>query len=45
MKGFLFLVILIAALVGGGMVFLSSWDIPPPSSEVIKRIPNERFQR
>lgn len=45
MKGFLVLVVLIAALLGGGMVLLSTWDIPPPASEVRKPIPNDRFTR
>lgn len=31
-------------LVGGG-VFLMTWDIPPPSGEIEKVIPNERFPR
>ncbi len=31
-------------LVGGG-VFLMTWDIPPPSAEIEKVIPNERFPR
>ena len=26
-------------------VFLMTWDIPPPSGEIEKVIPNERFPR
>jgi hypothetical protein len=37
-------VVAVVALVGG-LVFLSMWDIPPPSKQVEKVIPNDRFQR
>ena len=35
----------IAVLLGmvGGVVFLMTWDIPPPSSTIEKVIPNERL--
>ncbi|MDP6352509.1 MAG: hypothetical protein QF926_16160 [Alphaproteobacteria bacterium] len=35
---------LLLSLVAGG-VFLMTWDIPPPSAEVEKVIPNDRFPR
>ncbi|MGE0744843.1 MAG: hypothetical protein AB7K86_06325 [Rhodospirillales bacterium] len=37
-------VVAVVALLGG-LVFLSMWDIPPPSKQVEKVIPNDRFQR
>lgn len=38
----LFLVLLVVV---AGVVFLATWDIPPPSSQVEKVIPDERFSR
>ncbi len=35
---------LLLSLVAGG-VFLMTWDIPPPSAEVEKVIPDDRFPR
>ncbi len=37
------LVILVLAVIVGGGVFLATWDMPPPSTQVEKVIPNERF--
>jgi hypothetical protein len=37
--------ILLLASIGGGFAFLSTWDIPAPSSTVEKVIPNDRFQK
>lgn len=39
-------VVIVVALVvlAGAAVFLASWDIPAPSAEVVKTIPNARFQ-
>lgn len=34
----------ILTVVGGG-VFLMTWDIPAPLSDVEKTLPDERFQR
>ncbi|MBF0168582.1 MAG: hypothetical protein HQL45_13230 [Alphaproteobacteria bacterium] len=39
------LVILLLLAIGGGVVFLASWDLPPPTAKVEKVIPNERFQK
>lgn len=38
------LVIIVLAVVAGG-VFLATWDIPAPSEQVEKTIPNDRFPR
>jgi hypothetical protein len=37
-------IVLLLGLVGG-VVFLMTWDIPPPSSTVEKVIPDERLPR
>lgn len=37
------LVVLVLAVIIGGGVFLATWDMPPPSSQVEKIIPNDRF--
>lgn len=39
-------VILLAlvALIVAGVVFLASWDMPPPTAVTEKVIPNDRFQ-
>ncbi|MFA7429152.1 MAG: hypothetical protein WCZ23_03235 [Rhodospirillaceae bacterium] len=37
------LVILVLAVIVGGGVFLATWDMPPPSAQVEKIIPNDRF--
>ena len=38
------LLVLVAAIVGGG-VFLATWDIPPPSKQIEKLIPDDKFPR
>ncbi|MCP5366900.1 MAG: hypothetical protein H6907_02955 [Hyphomicrobiales bacterium] len=46
MKGFTrFLLILIVLAVAGGAVFLSAWEIPAPTAQVEKEIPDDRFPR
>jgi len=40
---FVAIVFVIAVVVGG--VFLSTWEIPAPSVQVEKTIPNDRFPR
>jgi len=37
------LFILLAIAIAGGVVFLATWDIPPPVREVEKVLPNGRF--
>ena len=40
------IIIALAVLVlVGGVVFLATWDIPAPASEVVKVLPNDRFPR
>ncbi|CAA6604068.1 MAG: hypothetical protein HQL44_10075 [Alphaproteobacteria bacterium] len=39
------LAFLLLAAIGGGVVFLATWDMPPPTAKVEKVIPNERFQK
>jgi len=38
-------VFLIIAAIAGGAAFLATWDIPPPSQQIEKVIPNDRFPR
>lgn len=42
-KSLLVLVLAVVVLVGGGLVFLATWDIPPPTQPMEKVIPNDRF--
>tara|TARA_B100000676_G_scaffold191645_1_gene188463 strand:+ start:5315 stop:5455 length:141 start_codon:yes stop_codon:yes gene_type:complete len=35
--------LLTVAVVVGGVAFLATWDIPPPTHHVEKTIPNDRF--
>lgn len=37
--------IAILAAIGAGVIFLATWDIPPPSATVEKVIPDDRFPR
>ena len=37
--------LLVGAIVIGGGMFLSTWDIPAPVAKVEKVIPDARFQR
>lgn len=39
-----FLFVILLAL-GGGFVFLATWEIPAPSQSVEKALPNDRFPR
>ena len=46
MKKFsMFVFILVAAVVVGGAVFLATWDIPAPTAQVEKVVPDDRFPR
>lgn len=40
-----FVIVIALVLLAGGAIFLASWDIPAPSAEVEKTIPNSRFAR
>jgi len=42
---FLFLVLLVLVLGAGGAVFVATWDIPSPTKEYRKVLPDERFPR
>jgi len=39
------LVFLVLLVIVGGVVFLATWDMPPPSATTEKVIPNDRFER
>ena len=41
----LFLLFILVAGLTGGAVFLAAWEIPAPTAEVVKVIPNERFAK
>lgn len=46
MRRFLLIIVaLVVALVAGGAIFVATWDIPPPTQEVRKVVPNDRFSR
>ena len=38
-------ILLIVALVAGGTVFLATWDIPAPTKQVEKVLPDNQFPR
>jgi hypothetical protein len=38
------LVVLVLAI-GGGLAFLLTWDIPPPSGPIEKVLPDDRFEK
>lgn len=42
---FLFLFLLVILLGAAGAVFVATWDIPPPTKETRKVVPDERFPR
>jgi len=37
------LAILILVAVAGGAIFLMTWDIPPPTAQIERVIPNDTF--
>ncbi len=39
-----FLILLVLAAMVGGVIFLATWDMPPPSAVTEKVIPNDRFK-
>jgi hypothetical protein len=46
MKKFVIVLIVLAILgIAGGVVFLGTWELPPPTKAVEKTIPNDRFAR
>lgn len=42
-KFLLVLTLVFVALIGGGLVFLATWDIPAPTQPMEKVISNDRF--
>lgn len=38
-----FLILLVLVLVAGGAVFLMTWDIPAPTREIEKPLPNDKL--
>jgi hypothetical protein len=40
-----FLVLLIIAVMISGSVYLAFWDIPPPSTKVVRTLPDSRFPK
>jgi hypothetical protein len=38
------ILIVIAVAIVGGVAFLATWDMPPPTATVEKVIPNDRFK-
>jgi len=39
------LVVILLLVIGGGIGFLLTWDIPPPSGQIEKVLSNERFEK
>ncbi len=44
-KFILFFVILLIVLIGGGLAFLATWEIPAPSHNIEKVLDNDKFPR
>jgi len=44
-KLILILMALLVVAVAGGVVFLGTWELPPPTEPVVKPISNDRFER
>ena len=36
--------IVLLLLVAGALVFLVTWDMPPPTKPIVREIPDARFQ-
>jgi len=39
------ILVVVALAIGGGLVFLLTWDIPPPSGLIEKVLPDARFEK
>ncbi|MEX0815530.1 MAG: hypothetical protein WD014_07635 [Dongiaceae bacterium] len=39
----LIVVLVVAVVIGGGLVYLANWDIPAPTATMEKDIPNDRL--
>jgi len=44
-KPLIIVVALLAVVIAGGVAFLATWDIPPPTARVEKVIANDRFAK
>ncbi len=42
-KVILFVCIAVLLVAGGGFAFLATWDMPPPSSSVVKVVPSDQL--
>jgi hypothetical protein len=40
-----FVLLLLMAAFAGGAVYLAFWDIPPPSAEIVRQLPDDQFPR
>ncbi len=40
-----FLIIVLLLILGGGAVFLATWDMPPPSQKIEKVLSNDKILR
>lgn len=45
MKPALILLAVVILILAGGFAFLSTWEIPAPSAEVEKVVPNDKLSR
>jgi len=45
MKAAVIVLVIVVAVLAGGLAFLSTWDIPAPSKPVEKAIPNDKLSR
>jgi hypothetical protein len=45
MRPLIILIVVLVLLIGGGLIFLSTWNIPAPTAKIEKVIPNDRLGR
>ena len=39
------ILVLLVLAIGGGLAFLLTWDIPPPTGPIEIALPDERFEK
>ncbi|MDP7342691.1 MAG: hypothetical protein QF767_04870, partial [Alphaproteobacteria bacterium] len=39
------ILVLVVLAIGGGLAFLLTWDIPPPTGPIEKVVPDARFEK
>jgi hypothetical protein len=39
------ILVLLVLAIGGGLAFLLTWDIPPPTGKIDIPVPDERFEK